>query len=182
MGARYKAKCDRCHYRGLLDDVLRSYELAEHVTLNVKRGAAWCPRCQAVIWAEVIPSLPDIERRIAECERRDPSVIETALPSVNRLEELRRRADWLKTRTTPARCLECGTTDVTAMTTGHSRSGNEKWTLSPHPNCGGTISVFSEPTLSLDRRWTRYTPDGLRIGDYSMSPSKGAVFQRPNTH
>ena len=122
-----------------------------------------------------------IERQIAECERRDPSAIESVLPPDSRIEELRRRADWLKTRTAPARCLECGTTDVTAMKTGHSRSGNEKWILSSHPNCGGTLSVFSEPTLSLDRRWTRYTPDGLRIGDYLMSPSKGAVSQPPKT-
>lgn len=186
MAARYKATCDQCRYRGLLDDVLRSYEFTEQVTLTIQRVAAWCPRCQGVAWSEMIPPLADINLRISEFERRDQTALDAVLPFVSRhssladlvasrLDDLRRRAAWVRGRQSPPRCLECGSTEIIPMTSGQTCSGNPKWTLSPHPNCGGTLTVLTEPILVLSRLWIRYTPEGNIIAKYEMSPSKGTV-------
>ena len=109
---------------------------------------AWCPQCQEVVWAELIPDPSELS---------DPQQIE-----------------WRKHRESPGKCLSCGSSDLIFSRCGQTNSGNVKYEIDC-PHCDGLIRILREPVLSLDRSWILYTPEGDLIQDYEMSPSRGAI-------
>jgi len=69
---------------------------------------------------------------------------------------------WRRARLSGPRCLECGSTDIMQLVQSETRSGNDKWPLQEHPGCGGVVTVLAQAVLALDRRWLRYTPEGVK--------------------
>jgi len=150
---RFKAKCDKCKGAKVLPETLRSYKLPDHSTLNIFRTFAWCNRCSQVVWAERLPDLKELSEPVA--------------------------VDWRKHRLDPAKCLACGSSDITPSRMGYTKSGKEKFEIDC-PICDGVIRVLREPVLSLDRTWILYSPDGNLIQEYDMSPSLGAIPKPPH--
>lgn len=155
---RYKATCENCRGGKVFSDTLCSYVLADGSMLNLEKTFAWCRACEEVVWAESIPSLDELERRQADHPNADTET----------------RIVWRRSRGASARCLTCGSTDVAPARCGQTHSGNPKWEIEC-PKCGGTIRVFREPVLSLDRGWIHFSPEGELNQGYEMSPSKGAT-------
>lgn len=188
--ATHKAKCDKCDYRAGFFDPLRSYELPDGSTMTVERTFVWCSACHAICWGEYLANLAELERELAAIEAREQSVIEefsvlvdkqTAPEEVlaRRLGEIRKRIGWRRVRVSSARCLECGAIDILPLLHSEARGGCDKWMLKEHPECGGTVTVLEELTLTLDRRWIRYSPEGEKRQAYEMYPHKGAVLIDP---
>jgi hypothetical protein len=182
----HKAKCDKCSYEADFSDPLRSYEMADGSTVTIERTFVWCSACREVRWGEQLTDLAQLERDLAATSAREPAVMEELSFSVSRHQtledllasrkkELESRIAWRRIRKSPARCLECGSTDITPLVLTETDDGDEKWTLREHPGCGGIVTVLSQMVLSIDRRWFRYTPEGKKKQAYDMYPSKGAV-------
>lgn len=106
----------------------------------------------------------ELQRELTAIEAREPSIVEEFSVLVNRhtsleqvwsshVRELGARIAWRRIRTSPARCLECGSTDILPLQRSETRSGNDKL------------------TLTLDRRWIRYSPEGERRQAYEMYPT-----------
>src|SRR6267378_2803318 len=102
----------------------------------------------------------------AAATARGPSVMEELSFSVGRyqtLEELlasrtralELRVAWRRIRRSAPRCLECGSVKITPLARSQTHSGNDKWTLREHPDCGGIVTVLEQMVLALDRRWLR---------------------------
>jgi ferredoxin-like protein FixX len=184
--ATHKAKCDKCNYRAEFFAPLRSYEMADGSTVTIEHTFVWCAACRAVRCGEQLANIEELERELTAIEARAPSILEefsvlvdrhTSLEQVlaSRAAELRARIAWRRIRISPARCLECGSAGILALQHSETRSGNDKWTLAEHVGCGGVVTVLQELTLTLDRRWIRYSPEGERRQAYEMYAHKGAV-------
>ena len=141
---RFKAKCDNCKGAKVLSETLRSYLLPDQSTLNIFRTFAWCNRCTEVVWAERLPELDELSK---------PDAIE-----------------WRESRSAPAKCLTCGSSDIVPARAGHTNSGKEKHEIDC-PACHGVIRVLREPVLSLDRGWILYSSEGDLIQDHEIFPS-----------
>lgn len=160
--------------------------MSDGSTVTIERTFVWCGACRAVGWGEQLADAAELQRELTAIEAREPSIVEefsvlvdrhTSLEQVlsNHVRELGARIAWRRIRTSPARCLECGSTDILPLQRSETNSGNDKWTLAEHPDCAGVITVLEELTLTLDRRWIRYSPEGERRQAYDMYPHKGAV-------
>ena len=182
---RYKARCENCKGAKTFSDTLCSYKLEDGTTVNIERTFAWCSGCTEVVWAESILSLEELRGEREGLDNPSDETIDYLTSLAGRYstfeEELERsisfldeRIRWRESRESPPRCLSCGSTEITPGIEGETNSGNPKWEI-PCPACGGTIRVLSEPSLSLDRGWIHFTPEGLQEGSYVMSPSKGAT-------
>jgi len=154
--------------------------------VSIQRTFVWCATCREVRWGEELADLVELERDFAATSSKNPAVLEELSFSVSRYQtldellasrtrELESRIAWRRIRTSPPRCLECGSMEITPLERSETRSGNEKWTLREHTSCGGMIVVLEQMVLALDRRWFLYTLEGERRQTYEMYPHKGAV-------
>ena len=93
------------------------YQLDDGVSLSVEQTGAWCYDCSMVVAAEHVPSLAALDARIANLD--DPNHI--LLVGIGRAALDRERIalpirrSWRSRRESPARCLECGSTDIFAL-------------------------------------------------------------------
>ncbi len=169
----HKAKCDKCSYGAAFSNPLRSYEMPDGSTINIERTFVWCATCREIQWGEELPDLTELECKLEMTKGREPSVMEKLLPYVSRYQtlddllakqtqDLESRIIWRRLRSSAPRCLECGSAEITSLVRSETRSGNSKWTLIAHPDCGGVITVLAQAVLALDRRWLRYTPEGAK--------------------
>jgi len=96
-----------------------NYQLDGDVSLSVEQTGAWCYHCSMVVAAEHVPSLAALDARIADLD--DPNHIllvgfgRAALDRERVALPIRR--SWRSGRQSPARCLECGSTDIFALDT-----------------------------------------------------------------
>jgi hypothetical protein len=158
----------------LFDPQLCVYQLDANSELRLRCGFAWCSTCQMVTPCETIESLQSIDRAM-EYLRKHPDfrvdslssgswgiLIETEKmlglegsgllwKSLSDLKELR---SWRENRTSPPRCLICGSIQIVAVPNGE---------LMPHPRRHGTIFLqcvaFADYTMG---GWS-FTPEGHRI-------------------
>jgi hypothetical protein len=121
----------------------------------------------------LLPPVGELQNQIAAAERRDQAVIEMLYSFTNPatsmedllaeyVENLRVQLTWRINRKSPPRCLGCGNADILPMTYRRTRSGNEKWTLTPHEDCGGTLTVLKE-AMVLSRGGICYDTEGRAI-------------------
>jgi len=142
-------------------------------TVTIQHTFVWCAACREVRWGEELADLAALEHDLVATTAREPSIMEELSFSVGRyqtLEELlasrtralELRVAWRRIRTSAPRCLECGSVKITPLARSQTHSGNDKWTLREHPDCGGIVTVLEQMVLALDRRWLRYSPEGER--------------------
>ena len=180
------AKCDKCSYGADFSDPLRSYEMPDGTTISMRKTFVWCRVCREVRWGEELAELAEYERELVATTARDSIVLEELSFSVSRdktleqlltarTQDLQAQIAWRRRRSSPPRCLECGSSEIATFVYSETEAEDDMWTLKEHPGCGGSIRVLRKMVITLDRRWFRYTPEGERKQAYEMYPYKGAV-------
>lgn len=145
------------------------YELTDGAMIGLHPTIAWCCQCEAFIDAEWIPSLEHVEEELRKAS--DPNSLRDMLSSLGlpmdppafpeRLEKMHeegkleaaRRVQWRKQRSSPPKCLMCGSTDI-------HFPGDDQTVEIPGR---GTALVEWTGMCSTDFCNWYYTPDGIRI-------------------
>jgi hypothetical protein len=145
------------------------YEFEDGATIGLHPTIAWCCQCEAFIDAEWIPSLEHVEEELRK--RSDPDFVRAELislglpmdqsPFKERFEanfeedklEAAHRVQWCKQRSSPPKCLMCGSTDI--------RFPDDNQTVEIPGR--GTALVECTGMCSTDFNNWYYTPDGVRI-------------------
>lgn len=176
--------CDSCDYRGMSYVVwgLFKYRFDDWHESAVRRELGWCTDCASVRPMESLPHPAVLERELTEVRGRlQPLRTDrfwsrvAAVVSRKRRSEIQslrdRESDLLHqqamiaSRTSPARCLRCGSTAVTPMAVRvcGNKAFDEDAGMS-HPGCGGALRVRNaEVRLHLSHKLQRYTPEGELI-------------------
>lgn len=172
------ADCSTCGYHlGISMDIQRTYKLAQDVDISIPVAYGWCECCAAVTTVEALPTEEKIEADIVFAAAEHNSR-ETQLWR-ERLQHLRR---WRASRISPAKCLECGSTQFSRFEEieeyDEASDWDEEWLPLIHPGCGGTLTLrgvgFSRSRMRID-----YTPEGDKIAAYDVYASRGLV-RRPD--
>lgn len=89
--------------------------------LPVRVWPAWCEGCQKFTASEQISSIEEEAKTLREVElfaERPGLIPPDRHVSIRQLPNLRRRMQWRKQRRSPARCLECASTEITPIRPG----------------------------------------------------------------
>ncbi len=140
------------------------YQLPDGSKLDVHGSLVWCRQCQAFLEAEWLQSVPEIEQAVvaysdvnsAESQRvlQVSGVGDKAGFLAEQLAERTTRLQWRRSRTSPPKCLECGTTDVADLGDGQEIAS---------PCSPGTLIIELVGMCSTAFRNYFYTPEGDRI-------------------
>lgn len=132
-----------------------NYRLADGRLLHVRQTECWCPTCDRIDMAEHVESLEELA---AELERlRNPDDEEFRMiafigtPVEERIAETELRIAWRCNRVSPAKCLQCGSTDIVPI------PGNEEFA---HPKTGERVVVAGSGFMSTDQWHAEFTPEG----------------------
>ena len=164
MGAsQFEMRCSGCDYHHTHDERGGYYllDVDAWITRTVFLDTAYCARERRLVAAEVLPSVEELELALQALERDGKDEVDevTGLPRPlePRLNAARKAVAWRRERTLGARCLECGSTDVSRI---------EVFDEAAHPGCPGA-GRFRMETWSIcefaDIRF--FSPDGERISD-----------------
>jgi predicted nucleic acid-binding Zn ribbon protein len=152
-------RCDRCGQEYVVRQIQRYYEL-EDGSLLVRRLPAWCHAEKTMVEAEAIDDVEALERIVAMVEaevEKSGGDHQTEFDNATTLDESRRRLRWRRTRRSPPRCLECGSTNVESVPES-SDQGELR-----HPSCGGVLSLTAMDLEDLDSDPIRYDAEGIRL-------------------
>jgi hypothetical protein len=172
MGYCTEYRCDFC---GAVQRVstmtLRRYVLENGERLPCLARLGWCAECRSLVAMEYIRPLEDMVSYLArletdgvndqECQEGARLFKEDVSDHVaRRIDHVRKAIEWRQRRESPSRCLECASTNVTAI-----GSDLEDASEFEHPGCGGifrivTINHFSEEDGGLFSREGRKPASG----------------------
>ncbi len=149
------------------------YELEEGSHLDVYTTPVWCHHCASVTHGEDIWSLELLDQRLADLanpQSQEYQMLMTPLvPDLNlefesphnleqrrleRVEEVRKRRSWRERRSSPPRCIHCGSTEIIVLPFGEPV---------PNPAGPGTITVSITGMCSTNFNEWYFTPEGERI-------------------
>jgi hypothetical protein len=140
------------------------YRLLDGSKLDVDGKPVWCRQCQAFSEAEWLQSVPELEQAIADYSDIDSAKSQRILQSSyvqdkaaylgELLAERTARLQWRQGRTSPSKCLECGTTEVVDLGDGQEIAS---------PCSSGTLTIQLVGMCSTAFRNYFYTPEGDRI-------------------
>lgn len=186
-------KCNRCDF-SQCDAVAwgtKEYLLPNGLRLPAPSQLGWCHDCKDLAAIESI----SVEDRLVEIQKIEKDLAECPAPRTPRwwhlgryifykgtlaFEKLEKRHHfWLvvrladardllilqQQRTSPPRCMECGSANVTApVITNRARwedRSQPKATGFQHPNCGGDILMIDDDLrIGLAPSVRRFTPEG----------------------
>lgn len=107
------------------------YRLPGGAKITVYSVPAWCERCVKVIHGEQIESVDAIDKRIADLERLAAEIrgemTRPPLPAPDapgdrhqqeQIAELKLRREWRARRSSPPKCLTCGSTVIVPLDDG----------------------------------------------------------------
>jgi hypothetical protein len=171
-----------------LHDILRSYKLRDDdYGITIRQGFAWCGAYRQVVYAERLEELPALETELQQDALRGEEFYSgLALPPGRdwreerdrHLSELRCRIEWRRSRVSPPKCLECGSSSILLIpVTDDDDDENGESPEIEHPDCGGCLRVVAVG-LARSRDWVFYTPEGDKIATYEAFPSKGLVQRK----
>lgn len=172
----WKASCSQCKYREDFHEILCSYQITENRNLTIRQTFAWCNTCKKVVWAEKIEDVSRLEKERLSMLKSNTYAWLPIKPEdqeairVRSVEDIDARIEWRKARISPPRCMECGSINI-VFSEEYKRSGRMRF---DHPSCSGIITVkwLGE---SVNMLWYFYTPEGEKIAEYNVSPSKGLI-------
>ena len=144
------------------------YEFEDGSRLDMHTTPVWCRRCCGeVTHGERIESTQDIDRQIADLHDPSTFAYKRCFDSLyhemfgkgeelrqKHLEELGKRKRWRAGRSSPPRCIYCGTTDIFVFPVNRPV---------PNPAGPGTVEVRSIGMCSTDFNEWFFTPEGERI-------------------
>lgn len=151
--------CDGCDYRGgtLTLWGLFKYRFDDGHEFHVKRMLGWCSGCKGARPIEVLPHSAVTERELADVRERIgvltahglKSWLASALSRRRRAEiqrlrdkenDLKHVQHMLTSRTSPPRCLRCGSTSVVSLPVRVDDRARYDYDLGMrHPDCGGSL-------------------------------------------
>ena len=141
--------CDRCDATVSCNTHEAFYKLASSAELFVQSTPAWCNACNTLRRVELLPQSDVFVNRLASLESdglsardlefvtmfdRDPASHLTKLVT-----ETKAAIDWRAARTSPPRCMTCGSTDASAL----PLDADDELLPFPHRSCGGTFAFAS---------------------------------------
>ena len=134
------------------------YELADGTLLHVRQAACWCAICDCILMAEDVPSVAALESELATLENpteEDRQLIDfIGTPLSERITEQKRRIQWRRSRQSAARCLQCGSTEITVL------PGEDEF---HHPQTGERVAVSGRGFAETGMWEARFTPEGELI-------------------
>jgi hypothetical protein len=144
------------------------YELPGPDRLDVECAPAWCRRCDGIAEVEDLSTLEAIDQRIRHFKdsssQRDyqdyPDDLRAFFESHDErfyheyLADLERRRRWRETRTSPAKCILCGSSDTVPLPLDRRV---------PHPKGQGELQVAWTGMCSTSFNEWFFTPEGDRI-------------------
>ncbi len=148
----------------------RSYVFKDGFRLSVDERVAWCAACNRFTLAEDLMSADDKRQEIAESfwqrypDERTAFLLDALRwEQENAVSKRQRWYDYLASdRISPARCLECSSTDVAFL---EERQNSEKWLA--HPATAERVQVnvirFSGTAATDIGGGPLYTPEGVCI-------------------
>ena len=163
MGVVLAVKCDGCDYSQELETKSRQYELDDDEWLPIEPALGWCKQCASVQEVELLPELEETTERVRALKAKDPTVV-AELEAQGRFAEDEVEFHemilaWLKDRRSPARCLECESTEFVLVFEPDLDSGEYKRKESEHPECGGRLDI-SGLTVRPSGEPLIYSPEG----------------------
>jgi hypothetical protein len=162
MGYFYDIRCKRCGYEQPMFRAyaaLYAYLLPDGSTLAVPYVPAWCSRCKAVVHAEELPELVSLKRQLRDWQT---SALEAEVRAWHQ-EWLEREIAWRSERTSAAKCLACGSTEIVRGSLGGGIL---------HPGCGYRMPLKCSGHFSLMEpliQWL-YSPEGEALGRQAELP------------
>ena len=128
-------------------------------TLKLLLQLVWCRKCGDFSEAERLPSMEEIDARIATIRRWGEQFRMQGIPGEEKgslkreMEELTLRRAWRHDRVTPPKCIKCGSLSFVLLNEG----------VVANPTGSGTIEIRTVGMCSSDfNDWT-FTPEGDRI-------------------
>jgi hypothetical protein len=130
------------------------YVLDDGSRLRVSQTECYCAVCQRIDIAEHLETAEDLEHRLRQMtipgtDERDIADFFGSIPE--QMEELRKRIVWRRTRRSPAKCLHCGSAEISLL----PNSG--KFT---DPVTGVRMQVASSGIMSTVAWHATFTPEG----------------------
>ena len=170
--------CEKCQktYSGDFAWGKYIYEFTCGTQLDLNRQLGWCDDCWSVVEMEDL-STSELSKRI-ESMRNDwrahrrglsrflPKNRQAAAEVLKKISELEKNLIYLERRSSPAKCLRCGSPHVSSLPhlNWPSKSGiyvRNTWT---HPGCGGTMLTHGDDTHYSDLSpLVVYNQDGILI-------------------
>jgi len=144
------------------DSCGEAYRLPDGQELQLKSSPVWCNRCGKVTHGEALPSLPAIDKSISDLERLAGEIRREIDPvgdtfQQEQISECKLRRRWRSLRKSPARCLQCGGTDIVRLEHDKSvRAGS------------GTIVLKVVAFVDTFSGRSYFTPEGERINDLEV--------------
>ena len=132
------------------------YEFADGSRLRLETTPVWCRRCGGITEGERVESLEQLDKDLADLQ--DPTSFLRQITGRRFLRERIRMAEarrsWRVSRTSPAKCVYCGSADIVVLPHGEPAA---------HPAGDGTITVCCIGICSTSFMNWFFTPEGERI-------------------
>lgn len=131
------------------------YRLPNGQLLRVRQTECWCSMCNRFDTAEVVESMEELETELDRL--RNPDEEESRMlafigtPIEERIAETELRINWRRNRTSPAKCLHCGSTDIMPIPGANEFA---------HPITGERVVVAGRGFVSTDEWHAEFTPEG----------------------
>lgn len=145
------------------------YVLEDGSLLPVSVRPAWCESCQKFVPGEQIFPIEEEDTRLEELEyfAEHPGHIPSDRDvSLRNLPERRVRRKWRHKRTSPAKCLVCGSASITLIWPGSEVE------IPGRGKCAGGFSGFADAYNG--GRKELFTPEGERVRSTPTHPKRGA--------
>ncbi len=134
--AVWSYRCTKCEYAQDLDQVRYRRVLQDGSEVPISVCRAWCEDQRRIVESEELASVDVLEQLLRE---RDEVGSDTDAedPLADLPGDLEREIEWRRQRTSPARCLECGSHNIVQ----ESGDGLQEPPRLVHPGCGGLLRV-----------------------------------------
>lgn len=136
------------------------YRFEDATRLHIEQDPAWCSICRCFVVAECLPPIEQLEIEIDRLMANDPELLQIwafvsdGAPVQDRLAELRKRLIWRKKRSSSARCLHCGSVEVTPIPYNGEFS---------HPRTGERVIAGGSGWAVTECWAAEFSPEGVLL-------------------
>ncbi len=135
-----------------------NYRLADGSLIHVDQQAAWCKGCDKFVVAEYLPEVKELEKSLADLLAGDVKRVQrldfVGRTAAEETDQLSRRIEWRRNRSSPPRCLECGSRKITPL------PSDEEFA---HPATGEKVIMGSMVFADMDWWDAEFSPEGEKL-------------------
>lgn len=135
------------------------YVLEDGSLLPVSVRPAWCEACEKFVAGEHIRSMEEEERELEELEyfaQHPGHIPPDRHVNFQKLPGLRERKKWRRKRTSPAKCLVCGSASIKSI------PPESEVEIPGRGKCAGGFRAFADACCDGEHR-KLFTPEGDRV-------------------